>query len=382
MRRRGVRRGSERREQSPAAPIIGGPLMDPQRHQCRPWYDPRGRVSLLAVGVLCVVLAGCGGGRARTVTTTKSRTVTSTSTSTAARQTTTTTTTTAPLPGTGKPSVTIGDKNYAEQFVLGQLYLKALEAQGYKVSITQNIGPPSVVLGSLKNHTLAMYPEYIDVVVETLAHDRSPMRSLGAALKAGQLWAGRHGLQLLAPTPFSDTTGVAVTDAYAAANHLRSLGDLLNVANTLTIGGAVQFKTDRSGVRALNGYGVQPANFTPLAVGDEYSSLDTDAVQAAFINTTDGELATGDYKVLRDPQNVFGYGNVVPVITQQALDQEGPAFAATIERVDRTLTLSTMRQLNNAASVANLPPAAIALQYLQTHGLLGPLTASDYGAAG
>jgi osmoprotectant transport system substrate-binding protein len=204
------------------------------------------------------------------------------------------------------------------------------------------------------------------------------MKSLAAALNAGRLWAAHHGLELLAPTPFSNTTGVAVTDAYASENHLHSLGDLLNVADTLTIGGAVQFKTNRSGLRALSGYGVAPTTFTPLAVGDEYSSLDTNTVQAAFINTTDGELATGDYKVLKDPQNVFGFGNVVPVVTQQAIAQEGPAFVATIERVDRTLTLATMRQLNNAATVANLPPSAIAQQYLQTHGLLGPLSPSDY----
>ena len=160
--------------------------------------------------------------------------------------------------------MTIGDKNYAEQFVLGQLYLRALEAQGFKVNITQNIGPTSVVLGSLKDHTLAMYPEYLNVVDSTLAHDRHPFRTLKTADAAGEAWAERHGLRLLTPTPFSDTTGVAVTDAYAVNNHLHSLGDLLNVANTLTIGGAVQFKTNHSGVHALeHGYGVQRRRSLP-----------------------------------------------------------------------------------------------------------------------
>lgn len=372
-----MRRVSERRCRTGSPHMIGQPLMDPLPHPSRPRGRPPGLVSLLAAALLAVAITSCGGGSTHTVTTTTSRTVTSTSTTTAADQTTTTTTTTT-LPGTGKPAVTIGDKNYAEQFVLGQLYLKALQAQGFTVNITQNIGPPSVVLGSLKENHLAMYPEYINVLDGTLAHDRRPMKSLAAALDAGRQWAARHRLELLAPTPFSNTTGVAVTDAYASENHLHTLGDLLNVAETLAIGGAAQFKTNRSGLRALRSYGVDPTTFTPLAVGDEYSSLDSDTVQAAFVNTTDGELATGDYKVLKDPQNVFGYGNVVPVVTQQAIEQEGPAFAATIERVDRTLTLSTMRQLNNAATVANLPPAAIAQQYLQTHGLLGPLAPSDY----
>ncbi|HET9125828.1 MAG TPA: glycine betaine ABC transporter substrate-binding protein [Solirubrobacteraceae bacterium] len=340
----------------------------------------RGPILLLAILALCATLAGCGGSGASDARATSSPTSSRvTSTTTVIGQTTTTTTTTSPLPGTGRPTVMIGDKNYAEQFVLGQLYLQALRAQGFKVNITENIGPTSVVLASLKNHTLAMYPEYLNVFDEIFAHVRHPPKSIGAADSAGEEWAVRHGLQLLAPTPFSDTTGVAVTDAYAAENHLRSIGDLLNVANTLVMGGAVQFKTSRSGIHALeSGYGVAPASFTPLAVGDEYSALNNDTVQAAFINTTDGQLATGDYRVLHDPQNVFGYGNVVPVITQKAMTEEGPAFAATIDRVDRTLTLSTMRQLNNLVSIANLPPAAVALQYLQTHGLLGPLSPSDY----
>jgi osmoprotectant transport system substrate-binding protein len=337
----------------------------------------------LALTVLgsCAALAACGAGGGKSpAADTLTSSARETSTTTVAGQTRSTTTTTAPLPGTGKPTVTIGDKNYAEQFVLGQLYLQALQAQGFKVNLSDNIGPTSVVRESLRKHTLAMYPEYLNVFDDTFAHLRHPPSSVAAADRGGEEWAVRHGLQLLAPTPFSDTTGIAVTDAYAAENHLRSIGDLYTVANTLVMGGAVQFDNGRdSGMHAIeSGYGVAPDSFRPLAVGDEYSALNAGTVQAAFINTTDGQLATGDYRVLRDPQNIFGDGNVVPVITQKAMTDEGPAFAATIDRVDRTLTLSAMRQLNNLVSIANLSPASVALQYLQTHGLLGPLSPLDY----
>ena len=47
-------------------------------------------------------------------------------------------------PGTGKPLVTIGDKNTTEQFVLGELYYQALEAKGFKVMLNRNIGPTAV----------------------------------------------------------------------------------------------------------------------------------------------------------------------------------------------------------------------------------------------
>src|SRR4030081_137806 len=49
------------------------------------------------------------------------------------------------LPGTGKPSVTIGDKNFTEQFVLGELYAQAMRAKGYSVNIKNDIGAHAVL---------------------------------------------------------------------------------------------------------------------------------------------------------------------------------------------------------------------------------------------
>jgi osmoprotectant transport system substrate-binding protein len=295
---------------------------------------------------------------------------------------TTGTTATGPgaLPGTGRPVVTIGDKNYTEQFVLGQLYLQALKAQGFSVNITQNIGPPAVFTQALKDGSLAMYPEYLSDFDSTVAHQHRRFASRAAALTAGRRWAGRHGLRLLAPTPFGDTDTVAVTDAFADAHHLRTLGDLRDVGAALEIGGAAQFQNAAPGLPSLSGrYGVSPAGFDPLAVGDQYTDLDSGKVQAAFVNTTDGELASGDYRVLADPRRIFGWGNVVPVVSTAALAKEGPAFAQTVQRVDRDLTLPIMRELNNAVDAAGQDPAAVATQFLQTHGLLNPLPPSGGG---
>jgi osmoprotectant transport system substrate-binding protein len=289
----------------------------------------------------------------------------------------TTTTGSATLPGTGRPVVTIGDKNYTEQFVLGQLYLQALKAQGFSVNITQNIGPPAVFTQALKDGSLAMYPEYLSDFDSTVAHEHRRFASRAAALTAGRRWAGRHGLRLLAPTPFGDTDTVAVTDAFADAHHLHTLGDLRDVGASLQIGGAAQFQNAAPGLPSLSRrYGVSPAGFDPLAVGDQYTDLDSGKVQAAFVNTTDGELASGDYRVLADPRRIFGWGNVVPVVSTAALAKEGPAFAQTVERVDRDLTLPIMRELNNAVDAAGQDPADVATQFLQTHGLLSPLPPS------
>ena len=56
--------------------------------------------------------------------------------------------------------LTIGSKNFTEQFILGEIYAQALEAAGYKVSTDLNLGSEQVALKALQNGSISGYPEY------------------------------------------------------------------------------------------------------------------------------------------------------------------------------------------------------------------------------
>jgi osmoprotectant transport system substrate-binding protein len=277
---------------------------------------------------------------------------------------------TVTLPGTGKPAVVIGDKNTPEQFVLGELYDEALAAQGFNVSLNRNIGPTGVTIRALHQGSLDLYPEYIDVWDKAVAHEPQPFASSRAAYAAGQQFAIGQGLQLLNATPFGNTEALAVTDYYAAQHRLNAVRDLRKLDRPLTVGGPPQFQA--SGLISLERtYGFSSHAFRVLPVGDQYQALNQNTVQAADVNTTDGDLATGDYRVLKDPSHVLGWGNVVPVVTQSALAKEGPTFTATINAVSALLTLSAMRQMNEQVE-QHVDPATVAAQFLETHGLIPP----------
>ena len=349
-----------------------------------PSRRPSAIARLLAPLLACAVAlacAACGSaGHTSSVGRAALTTPATTTPSTDAATTTAASTTAPALPGTGKPAVVIGDKNFTEQFVLGELYDLALQADGFSVSLNRNIGPTAVTIQALSSGTLAMYPEYLQIWNYDVAGYRHPFGSPRSAYRAAQRYALAHGLHLLNPTPFSDTDGIAVTVAYAAANHLRSIADLSRVAQTLTIGGPPQFQQDPGGLPALQqAYGLAAAAFKPLAIGDQYPALDQGTVQAADVQSTDGQLAIGDYVLLTDPSNVFGGGNaefawghVVPVVSAKVLAQEGPAFAATINKVSALLTTTTIRELNMLVDVAGENPGTVARQFLQDHGLLAP----------
>jgi osmoprotectant transport system substrate-binding protein len=88
--------------------------------------------------------------------------------------------------------------------------------------------------------------------------------------------------------------------------------------------------------------------------------------------TTDGELNAGEYVLLADPKNVFGWGNVIPVASSKILDAEGPVFAQTINRLDALLTPQVMRQLDASVDVAHQDPADVAKRFLLDTGLIPP----------
>ncbi len=359
----------------PLMPMPGAPPASSYdgRRSARPRMSSRLHltVRLLALVLGGLAAAGCG-----------SSGTSSTHSPPAASPPTTTTTTTAPsttttpaLPGAGKPPVTIGDKNYTEQFVLGQLYYQALKAQGFSVTSNPNIGPDQVRMQQLQSG-LFMYPEYLNVWNSQIAASKKQFTTLRAAYRAAQNYALRYGLELLDPTPFSDTVGIGATVVYAQQNHLRTIGDLAKVAAGLTMGGppGPQFQQAQAdGLPALEeAYGFAPAAYKSLDIGDQYKALDEGIVQAAYVNTTDGEFTTGNYQLLLDTKGVFGVGNVVPVMSAKTLDEEGPVFADTIDRVSALLSLPVIRELNALVDLSGETPAGVASRFLADHGLIPP----------
>lgn len=276
----------------------------------------------------------------------------------------------ATQPGKGKPAVTLGTKNFTEQFVLGQLYKQALEAKGYTVALKQNIGSTEIADKALRSGQIDLYPEYIGIFNTAVAGDAKAYPSVEAAFAAGQAYARQHGYTLLPLTPFTDVDALAVTPDYARAHNLRSVADLAAIRG-LKLGAPPEFRQRETGLVGLaRVYGIRDVDFAPLTIGLQYQALDDGKIDTADVFTTDGQLQSGRYVVLTDPKNVFGFQNVTPIVSTKVLRAEGPAFAATLNAVSRALTTRAMQQMNAAVAIDKQSPADVAKQYLQANGLL------------
>lgn len=278
----------------------------------------------------------------------------------------------ARLPGTGKPPVHLGDGNTPEQFVIGQLYEVALQQRGYQVILNRNATAPAQQRAGLRRGSLDVFPEYVGEWNSAIAHLHRRFRTLNASFGAARAYARRHGFVLLPPTPFSDTSCVAVLAQYAAANHIYSLPALAR-SGPVIFGAPLAFQIAGDGVPALErAYHLRPYYPLSISAGLQYGWLSTGNVQAAYCATTDPELAGPRYVELRDPKHIFGHGNVVPVTTPRVLRLEGPVFRQTLERIDSLLTLRAMRGLNAEYQQGGHYATQIAKQFLQGNGILPP----------
>jgi glycine betaine/choline ABC-type transport system substrate-binding protein len=215
-----------------------------------------------------------------------------------------------------------------------------------------------------------MYPEYIGVLLSEVAGLRQRPTSPTAAYRAAKAYEQKSGFTLLGMTPFSDANALAVTPAFARRYRLRSIADLSRVPGGVRIGAPPEFKTRFEGLVGLGQrYGLRDATARPLAIGRQYAALDSGAVDAAAVFTTDGQLAGGKYVLLDDPRGVFGTQHVAPIISRAALRSHGPRVQAVLDAVSRKLTAPAMQRMNAAVQLRGRASAEVADEFLRSQGL-------------
>jgi osmoprotectant transport system substrate-binding protein len=323
----------------------------------RAWSELRRArtAAVFAVLALGVLLAACGS---------------SSSSSSSSSTTASSATESSGKPGAGKPAVTIGDKNFAEENILGSLYAQALEAKGFKVTLKDNIGSSEITYKALTSGQIDMYPEYTGTLLSAIAEQTKNPSSAATAYEQAKAFVEKHGLTLLAYTPFYDSDALATLPSYASKNNISSVADLKSLGKNVKLGAAPEFATRFEGLKGLEAeYGVKPT-FKPIAIELSYKALETGQVDVQDVFTTDGQLLGGKFKVLDDPKHVFGFQNVAPVVKQSVISAEGPAFAETIDKVTSLLTTKAIQQMNAGVSIDKQSAASVAKQFLQANGLL------------
>jgi len=265
------------------------------------------------------------------------------------------------------PTVTIGTKNFTEQYVLGQLYKQALEAKGYTVDYKENIGSSEVIDTALTSGKINFYPEYTGVIVLNLAHQSSPKTATGTYLAAKKFEEGR-GFTMLNPTPFFDTDAFGLLTKTAKKFKLRTISDVKKIRGKIKYGAFPECKTRITCFQGLTKiYGLKNLRFVPLSGISIYTALDQGKVQGGDVFSTDPQLLSKKYTILTDTKHIYGFQNVAPILTKELAGDA--KLVAAVNAVSAKLTTPAMIRMNAAVAIDKNSPADVADAFLKANGL-------------
>ena len=268
--------------------------------------------------------------------------------------------------------ITVGSKNFNEQFILGEIYAQALEAAGYTVDTQLNLGSEQVALKALEQGEIDAYPEYtstaltsfFDVPAEDVPADAQQ------AFEDSQDDFEQLGLVAYPPTPFSSANAVGLLTERADELGVESISDLEGISEDLTLYGSPEC---RQRVDCLVGleenYGLEFKEFVPVDIGLRYEVLDKGDADLSILFTTDAQLSVSDkYTLLEDDKGVLPAGNILFIASQETVDEAGDDFGTVIESVQENLTLEVMQELNSRVEIDREKPEDAARAYLEEFG--------------
>jgi osmoprotectant transport system substrate-binding protein len=270
----------------------------------------------------------------------------------------------------GKPTITIGTKNFTEEYILGQLYGQALQAKGFNVKYKGSFGSSELANTAIDSGKMNFYPEYTGIIVLDLAKSKTFPKTAAATYSAAQKYEQKHGQTLLKRTPFVDADTFTMLKKTANKLGVKKISDMKKVKH-FSYAGFPECKTRITCLLGLkNVYGLKQVKFVPLSSISVYTLIDKGQVTGGDGFTTDPQQSSKKYTALVDNKHIFGFQNVAPVFRQSLLKgSAGTQITSICNKVSSLLTIKAMRAMDKAAYVQKATPKQIANGFLKANGL-------------
>src|SRR5215469_5768134 len=267
-----------------------------------------------------------------------------------------------------KGTVVIGSANFPENQLLAEIYSLALSAKGVKVTDKFNIGSREVYYPEVKTGAISIMPEYNGALLTVSVDPTSTAATtneVNAALKSGL----PSTLEILNSSAATDSDSVTVTQAFANAHHLRSIGDLKPLAHTMVFGGPSECKTRSDCIPGLKkNYGLVFKGFDALDESGPITlaALKDGKVQAADVFTTTPQIISDKLVSLADPKFNFAAQNVTPLVYKKGVNS---TIINTLNAISAKLTTAGLLAMDKAVILDHASYSSVATGWLKAEGL-------------
>ncbi len=259
----------------------------------------------------------------------------------------------------------VGSKNFTESFVIAEIYARALEAAGFRVTRLFNLGSTQIAMAAMARGDIDLYPEYTGTALIDVLHLGPIADSAKAYAVVSRLFARRYGIVWLSPSPMNDSQALATTRAIAARDSLATLSDVARAAGQLRLATIQEFLARPDGLPGLQrfygGFAFREIRTYDIAL--KYRALLEGKADVASAFSTDGAIATNDLVVLRDNRHFWSAYNVAPVVRAATLAAR-PRIAPVLDAISPRITDRAAQAMNAAVEHDQADPSDVAAAFL------------------
>jgi osmoprotectant transport system substrate-binding protein len=269
--------------------------------------------------------------------------------------------------------ITVGAKNFTEQYVLGNMISILLENNGFEV--TDKFGTGSAITREgLTSGQTDLYAEYTGTAsLVYLKHEEvitDPVKLYNKVKKEdleknGIVWLDRSGI--------NNTYAIALTKEQVAeiGTTLSDLAKYVNQHHDLIWGIDHEFAERVDGLPGLAehyGMNINKENIKTMDPGLTYEALDRGQTDITMVFATDGKIKKYGLQVLKDDQQFFPVYNICVNVREEVLNKY-PEIREILKPISE-LDDETMTELNYQVDATGLPAKLVAKNFLREKGYI------------
>jgi len=267
------------------------------------------------------------------------------------------------------PRLAVGCKTTTEQSVLREVIALHLERR-----LNIEVSRPSAFLSSQLAHqalmlgTIDLYPEYFsNAFVGILKLPPETDRGI-ITTRVTEHYRSQFRLERLSPLGFDARFALAAGPDTGA---FTSIEEALAQPGAWRLGTAPEFQERRDGFPLLmKSYNLKLSGpVRALEPPQLIKALREKQIDLAGLRESDGLLADGAFRVLKDGKNAFGPADAAIVVRQDTL-QRIPELRRALEELSGKIQITTMRALNREVE-GGRPAATVASEFLKQASLPG-----------
>ncbi len=270
-------------------------------------------------------------------------------------------------------TIVIGSKDSAEPKLLGHMLADLVEARTpLRVDRRLDLGGSLVCYNALERGGLDAYVEYTGTALTTILKQPPEYDPARARSRVAELM-GKAGIATLGPFGFENTFAILMRRSQADRLGIRAISDLPKHAARLRMGFGPEFGRRPDGFPGLaKAYGLAFEQ-APVEMDRNllYQAVAGDSIDVAAGDSTDGRVATLKLVQLVDDRRFFPPYEAVPLVREATLGRH-PRLKEALNLLAGRIDADTMRRLNNEVDGKKRDPAAVALEFLESAGLLKP----------